>query len=256
MKAWVAIAVAAALLAASCDTAPETDERVAVASYRTWPSAKNTTADYVYFDMDRTFYCGCAYTSDNDDDGSGFINADPDCGYRAAASHRDRAGRIEWEHVVPASLMPARNFQCWADGGRDYCIRNDLRARAMLLDLHNLAPAIGQVNALRLNDRYADLPTGTSDFGACEVEDGTGYFEPPDCTKGDAARTWLYMEAAHGVVIPATERSMFLQWAAADPVSPWESVREQRIAAVTGTRNPYVAGVTPDPDGACWWEVR
>ncbi len=62
------------------------------------------------------------------------------------------------------------------------------------------------------------------------------------------------MEAAHGVEIPTDESAMFLRWAAADPVSPWES--ERRVAAVEGVHNPFVAGVMPDPSGACPWEAR
>src|SRR5688572_29014194 len=58
----------------------------------------------------------------------------------------------------PASLMPARQFLCWAGegGGRERCEEIDPRAQAMIFDLHNLAPSIGQVNALRGDDRYAD----------------------------------------------------------------------------------------------------
>ena len=36
-----------------------------------WRAAKNASADHVYFDNLKTFYCGCPYTSDNDSDGSG-----------------------------------------------------------------------------------------------------------------------------------------------------------------------------------------
>ena len=61
----------------------------------------------------------------------------------------------------------------------------------MMFDLYNLAPSIGQVNALRLNDRYADLPDDTSDFGNCPIENSSGLFEPPDCLKGGATRVWL-----------------------------------------------------------------
>ena len=67
---------------------------------------------------------------------------------------------------------------------------------------HNLAPTIAQVNRLRLTNRYADLPKKTSDFGKCEIEDMRGFFEPPDCHKGDVARVWFYMAERYGVVIP------------------------------------------------------
>ena len=91
----------------------------------------------------------------------------------------------------------------------------------MLFDLHNLAPAIGQVNALR---------------------------------KGDVARIWLYMGLRHGVNISPDEIFRFERWSANDPVSPWESQREKRIFDHTFVQNPFIHGVTPDAAGACPWE--
>jgi deoxyribonuclease-1 len=54
----------------------------------------------------------------------------------------------------------------------------------MLFDLHNLVPSIGQINALRSDDRNADLSNDTSDFGGCAIEDASGEFEPPDSHTG------------------------------------------------------------------------
>ena len=161
----------------------------AVAGSAGWKNVKNLTDDMVYGDHLRTFYCGCVITSDNDNDGSGSVSHE-DCGYRGTEKHSNVAERIQWEHIVPASLMPARLFDCWRNGSRDQCERSDPLAQVMLFDLHNLVPAIGQLNQLRSNDRYEDLPASTSNFSKCQVEDSRGFFEPPDCHKGDAARVW------------------------------------------------------------------
>ena len=139
-------------------------------------------------------------------------------------------------------------------GSREKCERDDPRAQAMIFDLHNIAPSIGQVNALRSNDRYAELPDDTSDFGACPIEDKKGAFEPPDCLKGDVARVWLYMSFRHGVVISPEERDMFEQWSDDDPVSPWESEKEARVFDRTFVHNSHVHGVATDAAGACPWE--
>jgi len=221
-----------------------------------WEKTKNIADDVIYAGIDRTFYCGCRYQSDGDSDGSGKITDTAVCGYVAPPTHANRAGRVEWEHIVPASLMPARQFECWAGqgGSRQRCQDTDPRAQGMIFDLHNLAPSIGQVNALRGNDRYADLPDETSDFGGCLIEDSSNRFEPPDCHKGDVARVWFYMQLRHGVEIPSTELAMFVQWAAQDPVSPWESKREKRIANYSRVINPFVHGIAPDRAGACPWE--
>ena len=119
--------------------------------------------------------------------------------------------------------MPARLFDCWRIGGREHCELFDSLAKAMLFDLHNLAPAIGQVNQLRSNDRYADLPKKTSNFGKCEIEDLRGFFRAPDCHKWDVARVGFYMAERYGVVIPPPEWLMFEEWSLKDSVSPWEA---------------------------------
>lgn len=54
--------------------------------------------------------------------------------------------------------LPAYDFgrrrQCWQDGGRDNCRRNDAAFRMAEDDLCNLAPAIGEVNGDRSNMRF------------------------------------------------------------------------------------------------------
>lgn len=221
-----------------------------------WERTKNIMDDVIYDGRATTFYCGCQFRSDEDSDGSGDITSTDTCGYEGPDAHDHRANRVEWEHIVPASLMPARELECWdgEGGSRDRCEDEDPRAQAMIFDLYNLAPSIGQVNALRSNDRYGDLPDDASDFGDCPIEDAGNHFEPTDCLKGDVARVWLYMRYAHGVEISAREEAMFVRWASMDPVSPWESEREERIARYSRVNNPYVDGVPPDVAGACPWE--
>jgi deoxyribonuclease-1 len=124
----------------------------------------------------------------------------------------------------------------------------------MMFDLHNLAPSIGSVNGRRSNHRYGELPDDASDFGQCEIEDANRMFEPPACARGDVARVWFYMNLVHGVEITAEERGMFERWSINDPVSPWESERERRIAAYSRVNNPFVDGVSPSEVGACPWE--
>ena len=221
-----------------------------------WARTKNIADDIIYDGRNTTFYCGCEYTSDEDSDGSGDITDTSECAYDGPAAHSHVAGESEWEHIVPASLMPARDFECWTmpGGGRGHCEDTDPRAQAMIFDLHNLVPSIGQVNRLRSNKRYGRLPHDTSDFGGCPIENGDDLFEPPDCRKGDVARIWLYMRLRHAVEIPDGELAMFQEWAAMDPVSPWESDREDRIADYSRVINPFVHGIEGDPSGACPWE--
>ena len=227
---------------------------------RGWEKTKHIAANIIYKGVEATFYCGCSYSLNDSYGGGGSIIDDRECGYEGPDQYSAFASRIEWEHIVPAALTPARNFPCW-DGkdGRKRCASEDPKAQAILFDLHNLAPSIGQVNALRGNDRYRNLGGGgggdtPSDFGACEIIDEPGAFEPPDCKKGDVARVWFYMRDQHSVVLDSDEQKMFAEWAAADPVSPWESEREQRIFKQTGKHNRHVFRVTPHTEGSCSWE--
>ena len=90
-----------------------------------WRRAKNTADDVIYAGKDRTIYCGCVYTSHGTNNGSGAVNHAA-CGYIPPTPHLARATRVEWEHVVPASLMPARQFGCWVLGSREDCEREEV----------------------------------------------------------------------------------------------------------------------------------
>ena len=241
-----------------------------------WKHAKNTAQDKVYKDTrTRTFYCGCPYTTHYDDDGSGDVNL-ATCNMQALPNNLPSATRIEWEHIVPASQMPARLHPCWDESDqfsvcvspsgnvttkRDCCVRVKHEFRAMIFDLHNIAPAIGQVNQYRSNGRYGVVGAGGEQWVGCDAKDlgqtspGAGnLFEPPDCMKGNVARVWLYMADVHGVVMTAAERATFSSWDQADPVSPWEKERDRRIEMEQGNSNPYVASRAANDAGKCSWE--
>ena len=233
---------------------------------QSWSSVKDDAADEIYHDQSRTFYCGCDLTlRENNSAGSGVIDPN-NC---MSANDRNVSGAIaegigydngrtvlDWEHVVPASLTPAGQMACWTDegGSRTNCERNSDEAREIIFDLHNIVPSVGSLNRLRSDNRYVELDDDVSDFGICSVEDNGPQFEPPECKRGDVARIWLYMSARHLVAMDDNEITMYQNWSAKDPVSPWESEREQRIHDFSGVSNPFVRGITPDEAGACSWE--
>jgi len=93
-----------------------------------------------------SMYCGCTY---------GYIGKKlvPDaksCGYepRKPVTRKGkpnaRATRIEWEHVMPAWVF-GHQRQCWQKGGRKAC-KKDKTFAMMEADLHNLVPAVGELN--------------------------------------------------------------------------------------------------------------
>jgi deoxyribonuclease-1 len=244
-----------------------------------WSRAKNLLDDNVYKFHRRTFYCGCSYSSDYDSDGSGDIDADA-CGFNNVQLKRNVRDTIQWEHVVPASLMPVGTYMCWQDEAkikactdktgkvnkrnRSCCETVSPSGKLMIFDMHNLVPSAAQLNQYRTNDPYGEIPDDSEyeGFGPlCQARDmnGTtsgpeGLFEPPDCKKGDVARIWFYMRLAHGVVIKPETEALFEAWSKADPVSPWEKKRHDLISEIQKNKNPYVEGIVPNVKGSCSWE--
>jgi deoxyribonuclease-1 len=210
-----------------------------------WSAAKQLARDQVYSDRAVSFYCGCDYQSAGK---SGGKIDKTSCGYESgAAKHQKRANQLEWEHVVPASLMPARQFSCWTTGlpkcskpGRACCEKHDIKAREMIFDLHNLVPSVGQLNALRSNKRYSIIAGEARSLGVCDVEWNKDILEPREEIRGDVARIWLYMNDKYGLVLSGDELSMYKRWSSSDPVSDWELVRNQRIKDIQGNGNPFI----------------
>ncbi len=180
----------------------EPDDPVTVAG--SWGTAKKWARDTIYAGHNTTFYCGCGYTPNS---GSGGTVSHTACNYDDGDSdvkNKARAVVMEWEHVVPASLMPARSFVCWnaglpacSKGSRSCCEKHDLNARVMIFDLHNMVPSVGQVNALRSNKRYGLVDGEERELGACDFEWTREVAEPPLVKQGEVARIWLYMAAQH-----------------------------------------------------------
>jgi len=210
-----------------------------------WSTTKASARDTIYANQASTFYCGCDYTA------TGVSGGQIDtagCGYDGSnESHSARASRLEWEHVVPASLMPARQMACWTTGlpgcsapGRDCCEQHDAVARSMIFDLHNLVPSVGQPNALRSNKRYGLIDGEQRRLGACDFEWTSTLSEPAENLRGDVARVWLYMHDRHGLALEPGELSRFRMWSCNDLPDQWERVRDVRIRSIQGNRNPYI----------------
>ncbi len=199
----------------------------------------------IYADHARTFYCGCRYHGREVDHGS--------CGYVPRRKGK-RAGRIEWEHVVPAQVF-GQSFAAWRDGhrqcvdtrGRSFSGRNCARKvshsfRYMEADMHNLVPAIGEVNATRSNYDMAMIAGERREFGRCDLEIADRKVEPRADIRGDIARIYLYMDAAYPGrgIISHENRKLLQSWDAEDPVDAWECERARRIERVQGNPNVRV----------------
>ncbi len=169
----------------------------------TFSTAKKIARDQVYGDRPITFYCGCYYMARGR---SGGVIDPSDCGY-SARKNQARAGRLEWEHVVPASRI-AGHRKCWKTGnskcsrkGRKCCEKKGIDdwARLAINDLHNLTPSVGEVNGDRSNLPYGIVSGEDRLYGTCDFETGGSprVAEPHEHIRGNVARIWLYVNETY-----------------------------------------------------------
>lgn len=188
-------------------------------------------------------YCGCNFSADHAIDARA-------CGYTPTTRDPERAHRVEWDHGMPFSRF-GRLFACYRDherGGRsarEHCTRTDTDARDLEGDMHNLLPALGEINALR-RDYDLDEVAGENHIGGCdfEVSPGTRTAEPRPEARGDLARAYLYMHLTYRIPLTDAERARYLAWHQADPPTAWERTRNERIRALQGNDNPFVSNPT------------
>ncbi len=207
--------------------------------------AKKILLREVYRDHRQTFYCNSEFDSKKRVFHTG--------GYIPKKNNK-RAHRLEWEHVVPAHAF-GQSFPEWRDGdprcisskgkpfkGRRCTEKLNVPYHYMQADMHNLVPAIGEVNGLRSNYSFAMIPGEARQFGLCDMEISNRKAEPPESVRGDIARTYLYMDDSYpgrGIISKKT-RKLFDAWDKQDRVDQWECERELRIRAIQGNGNKFV----------------
>ncbi len=195
--------------------------------------AKSIYADYL---PHQSFYCGCNIIIE----GKKWQPDLTSCGYQVRKQQR-RANRIEWEHVVPAWEI-GHQRQCWQQGGRKHCAKTDSQFKKMEADLHNLVPAIGEVNGDRSNYRFSLWNAKPEQYGACDmtVDFKDRKVQPPAASRGQIARTYLYMQKKYNLAISNSQLKLFKAWDKSYPVDSIECRRDQQIAAKQGNHNPFV----------------
>lgn len=210
----------------------------------------------IHRDHQITFYCGCKY---NYQDKNNMIDRGS-CGYMPRNEYtkkgkkNERARRIEWEHVIPAENF-GRQFSCWRDGdmacvdskgksfkGRKCCEKVSKEFRIMQADMHNLQPAIGELNGDRSNLRYDfELPMA-GQYGMCQFEvDFKGKrAKVKEELRGVIARTYLYFNKQYDMQLSKQDRQRFEAWNKTYPPSDWEKERNRRIEKVQGNANTFI----------------
>ncbi|KZN46914.1 endonuclease [Pseudoalteromonas luteoviolacea] len=165
---------------------------------------------------DTTIYCSCEIKKQGKK-----LTPDPaGCGYQPRkpvtrnGKPNVRATRIEWEHIVPAWEF-GHQLQCWQNGGRKNCRKISAKFRQMEADIHNLAPAIGEINADRSNFRFGLLPHTPYQHGACDVKIDfkQRIIEPPYYARKQIAQAYFYMHKTYGLKLSKRQRRLFSLWA-------------------------------------------
>lgn len=207
--------------------------------HRNYRGASQVLAQVYTGDLAKDLYCGCPYS------GKQNIDTVP-CGFRPRENPRrksyKRARRIEWEHIVTAHNMG--HFRpCWRDGGRKNCSYNDPTFEMMEGDLHNLYPAIGEINGDRSNFMYSQWTNSPEPmYGSCEtvVDFKLKKVQPRKEIRGLIARVHFYMENQYAIKLSNQDRKLFETWDKMYPVTKEECERDRRIEKKQGNRNPFV----------------
>lgn len=205
--------------------------------------AKVEARQHVYYDQNEgkggDLYCGCDWKWVGKSGGRTELK---DCGYTIRAQPV-RAKRTEWEHIVPASNF-GRARQCWQQGGRKNCTKNDPVFSKMEADLHNLAPAVGEVNADRQNFNFGFVGSSDVSYGSCDfkIDFKSRTAEPKNEVKGMLARVYFYMHDHYDLPMSQQQQRLLMQWDKQFPPSSWEVERDKRIATRMGHHNPFVTG--------------
>lgn len=108
--------------------------------------------------------------------------------------------------------------------------------------MHNLQPAVGEVNADRNNYMYSQWNGGEGQYGqySMKVDFKNKVAEPPEGARGVIARTYFYARDQYQLSLSRQQTQLFQVWDKRYPVNDWECERDERIARVQGNHNSYV----------------
>ncbi len=141
----------------------------------------------------------------------------------------ERAKIVEWDHVMPVEYF-AKDLPCWKEGGRKACAKDET-FKIMESDMHNLVPAIGEINNDKSNFRFGEKLPKKGQYGNCElkIDFENRIVYPRAEIRGDIARIYLYMSKTYNIKLSKEDKKMFEKWHLENPISKWEKIKEERI---------------------------
>ncbi len=174
-------------------------------------------------------------------------------GFEQASTYTTYLNPINTEHIVPQSFFGALS--------------------PMKSDLFNIKPSHGNANSARGNSSFGEVADetaqwyGIDEFGGYVsqssipenpelwTERSSNLWEPRDDAKGDIARLIFYFYTMYpteaGDMAQIGDIMTLYTWHLEDPVSSFESTRNNRIQEVQGNANPYIS--QPDLVQRAWF---
>lgn len=200
-------------------------------------SAKKILKKFPLF-SEETLYCGCKIKNAK-------IVDKKSCGY-VPPSNSSRAGKVEWEHVVPASALSegiAYNKSLCGKKSKRSCLEDlDPEYAKRTADLYNLYAEDGLINMLRSDKPQEELTSSDKSFGKCDIKVGKHGFTPRKEAKGIVARTYLYMNNAYPTahIISNKNKKLYEAWNKMYPVTQKECSRAKFIESLQKNENTFV----------------
>lgn len=156
------------------------------------------------------------------------------CGYHFRPYDR----RVNAEHVYPMSWV-TRQLRC---GGRERCRHTSARFNLIESDMHNLYPALAEVNEARGAMAYGEIPGEHHLFENCdfEIDFHKRRVEPRPQARGRIARAMLYMADTYGLTLYKRQRRLMERWNREYPPDEAERGHNRRVKALQGRGNPYI----------------
>lgn len=114
----------------------------------------------------------------------------------------------------------------------------------MKSDLHHLFPTDSQLNQIRGNFPFGDVPDERPwlKCNLTQIDQGPDglRFDPPVVHKGNVARALFYFAVRYNLSIDADQEADLRRWNVQDPPDAFEKNRNAAIERVQGNRNPFI----------------
>ena len=98
-------------------------------------------------------------------------------------------------------------------------------------DLHNLVPAVGELNSDRSNFSFGMVAGEPRKYGSCDFEVDFKHrtVEPMAEVQGNIARVYFYMSKKYDLRMSKKQKKLFQIWNKQDPQDSWEREKLIRI---------------------------